>query len=322
MSVDELKIWFKKYPQSGRKVIAICETCRKERKLRFCDYGDFCKSCSQTGINNGNHKNNIDIFINENFDKHFCQCGCGQKIIIKREYHRFGIPKYINGHNSKHNHPMKGRDRSGSNGPGWKGGNITLICNECGKEYETILSYKYISKFCSNNCHGKWQSKNKIGENNPNWKGGDIITICKYCNKEFKINLAQKDTRKFCSKKCHDKWRSENKTGENNPNWKGGISFDQYSKEFNRKLKYKIKNKYNNCDYISELNKNNKILDIHHIDYDKTNTNKENLIPLFKYNHGKTNGNRLFWKKLFKYSLEYDKEYYKNKNFNILKDRI
>ena len=44
---------------------------------------------------------NLDRWVRRHQDKHFCQCGCGQTITIKRSHHKksVGIPKYIKGHN-------------------------------------------------------------------------------------------------------------------------------------------------------------------------------------------------------------------------------
>ena len=103
--------------------------------------------------------------------------------------------------------------------------------------------------------------------------------------------------------------------------WNGFLKDQKYCSKFNEILKIKIRNNYNNCDYISGLHKsicnniNNKIynLDVHHVSYDKEdgcNDKQFNLIPLSKANHAKTNFNKLFWNKLFKYSLEIDKNYY------------
>jgi len=45
-------------------------------------------------------RNKIAKFLKENKNKHFCQCGCGQKIRIKKcHYFQQYIPKYIQGHN-------------------------------------------------------------------------------------------------------------------------------------------------------------------------------------------------------------------------------
>lgn len=53
------------------------------------------------GSNNPNYKPEIDQFIEENQGKYFCQCGCGEEIIIKREYYNCGIPKFLQGHWAK-----------------------------------------------------------------------------------------------------------------------------------------------------------------------------------------------------------------------------
>ena len=50
MSVDDLKMWFDKYPSSGRRIIAICEglNCKnknKGREITFHGYTSLCKSC-------------------------------------------------------------------------------------------------------------------------------------------------------------------------------------------------------------------------------------------------------------------------------------
>lgn len=43
---------------------------------------------------------NVKEWISQEQGKHFCSCGCGKLIIIKRHHHNKGIPKFINGHNS------------------------------------------------------------------------------------------------------------------------------------------------------------------------------------------------------------------------------
>lgn len=110
----------------------------------------------------------------------------------------------------------------------------------------------------------------------------------------------------------------------------------EYCYKFNDKLKNKIRNRYNNCDYISGLPDyicnilNGKLwkLDVHHVDYDKQqgcNGIKWILIPLSRSNHVKITGKlKPFWNKLFVYSLEYDKEYYKREDekFNVFRGII
>lgn len=83
--------------------------------------------------------------------------------------------------------------------------------------------------------------------------------------------------------------------GENAPCWNGGSSFEPYGLEFNKDLKYRIFQRDGGiCQICHELIWNGHA--IHHIDYDKTNNNQENLILLCKNCHGKTNHNRDYWK--------------------------
>lgn len=44
---------------------------------------------------------NLDRWVRRNQDRHFCQCGCGEFIVVKREHSKpsIGIPKFIRGHN-------------------------------------------------------------------------------------------------------------------------------------------------------------------------------------------------------------------------------
>lgn len=81
-------------------------------------------------------------------------------------------------------------------------------------------------------------------------------------------------------------------------NWKGGISFEPYPTLFNKKLKKLVieRDKFE-CKLFQNKNK---ILYVHHIDYNKKNCNPENLITLCPSCHTKTNYNRNKWMKFFK----------------------
>ena len=86
-------------------------------------------------------------------------------------------------------------------------------------------------------------------------------------------------------------------TLEKHPGWRGGISFEPYTKEFNKQLKQQIRERDNytcqECNYTQkELSY---ALCIHHIDYNKLNNNPLNLISLCRSCHAKTNFGREDW---------------------------
>lgn len=77
--------------------------------------------------------------------------------------------------------------------------------------------------------------------------------------------------------------------GEKNANWKGGIARLPYTYEFTI-IKPKIINRDKFCQICGKLGKY-----VHHIDYNKKNDNKSNLIYLCSSCHTKTNFNKRYW---------------------------
>lgn len=88
-------------------------------------------------------------------------------------------------------------------------------------------------------------------------------------------------------------------TGEKSANWRGGKSFEPYSVDWSTTLKRAIRerDKYT-CQVCGEP-QGDRALDVHHIDYDKTNCSPENLVALCLVCHRKTNGNRDYWISFF-----------------------
>jgi hypothetical protein len=87
--------------------------------------------------------------------------------------------------------------------------------------------------------------------------------------------------------------------GDKNGAWKGGISL-LYGEEFNNELKTEIRKRDKFTCGVCE--KNGYI--VHHIDYNKHNNNKNNLITLCSSDHGKTGFNRESWQVFFKLIME------------------
>jgi hypothetical protein len=89
--------------------------------------------------------------------------------------------------------------------------------------------------------------------------------------------------------------------GEKSCNWKGGLSFELYPKNFNKKLKDKMKDRDNHVCQLCGVPEQECILPlkIHHIDYIKENCSEYNLISLCGKCHSKTNANRPYWTTYF-----------------------
>lgn len=95
--------------------------------------------------------------------------------------------------------------------------------------------------------------------------------------------------------------------GKNNPNWRGGISKTGYSYKFNSILKEQVRKRDNyKCQLCGksqeqELNKLNRKLAIHHIDYNKDNCKGNNLVTLCTQCNSLVNFNRDYWFAYFMY---------------------
>lgn len=148
----------------------------------------------------------------------------------------------------------------------------------------------------SNSLKGKIvseETRQKIGDGNK----GKIVSK-ETREKQSKAKIGKK--RESFTKEHRQKIGKAN-IGANNGNWNNGSSFEIYPQEFNKELKNKIKQRdMYICQTPNCMNIEN--LCIHHIDYDKNNSNPENLITLCNSCHTKTNGknNRGFWIEFYK----------------------
>lgn len=108
----------------------------------------------------------------------------------------------------------------------------------------------------------------------------------------------------------------------------GFASESEYCDKWNEKIRQTVRNRYDNCDFMSGIPDNvcNVLngmvykLDVHHVDMNKDqgcNDHEWKLIPLSRSNHSKTIGNRSFWERLICYALEYDETYYTDEIRNI-----
>lgn len=144
---------------------------------------------------------------------------------------------------------------------------INRICKYCNKTFKIRKNSK--QKFCCVKCYGK----SIIGINSLFFKGGK--SHCIDCGKKL-----QSYGSKRCIKCSHQ--------GKNNPRYKDGMGREPYAFDFNPKLKLAIRKRDNfTCQYcemteIEHLKKYGKVLEIHHKDHNRKNSNKHNLITTCK----------------------------------------
>lgn len=117
-----------------------------------------------------------------------------------------------------------------------------------------------------------------------------------------KMSLAQKGNKKFLGKTHSKKTRDKMvlaQLGEKNHAWLGGKSFEPYTTDWTNTLRRSIRERdFYTCQVCKEP-QGDRALQIHHIDYNKTNNNPENLIALCLSCHIKTNTKREYWKEYF-----------------------
>lgn len=67
-----------------------------------------------------------------------------------------------------------GKKHTGSGSPCWKGGPVTMTCENCGKDFKVsrgIINSR-TPRYCSRKCMGEWRKKHWQGRGHPQWRGG------------------------------------------------------------------------------------------------------------------------------------------------------
>lgn len=175
---------------------------------------------------------------------------------------------------------IKSKIHVGENHPRWTG---KKECTICSKELVGAVSRK--NKTCSPECASKQKSLSRSGDKNTRWIEGKVF--CRQCGVEIKHKRRWHNL--CCSRKCSALWQSENLSKENSPLWKGGSAYGEYPPEFNAKLRSEIRKRDNHMCAICK--KRMWLLDIHHIDENKQNSDPENLISLCRSCHAKVRWN-------------------------------
>lgn len=174
---------------------------------------------------------------------------------------------------------------------------IKRYCKLCNKSFK-VWSYTIRNGhgiFCGNKCHSKSMIGQKLNENQLR-----ALAIGQQKGKVSKTKGTH-----IHSEEQKKKW-SDTRKGKKHYNWRGGISKFPYLFNFNDELKNEIKERDNyicqNCKITEEehITVFGRVLPIHHIDYDKKNNNKNNLITVCIACNVRANYNRNYWIKFFK----------------------
>lgn len=141
-------------------------------------------------------------------------------------------------------------------------------------------------------------------------------------SKEHKKKIGLGNKGKKLSKKTKKKM-SATKQGINIKDWKKFVSREPYDQNWNNIFKRAIRKRDNQICMLCRVHREklNRVLSVHHINYDKLLSVPQNCISLCLSCHMKTNMNHKHWVKFFQSLLE-EKYGYKYKNdlivYNLL----
>lgn len=293
-------------PSSPSFVARICETCGAEfsvprhvvalGKGRFCSHP--CRHAwmrTQRGAKANQWKGGISVVGRK------CEW-CGKTFAAKAGAVRKGHARFCSRYCGGQYRSDSAKEIAPSK--------IESVCEVCGKVFHrwpcSIENGE--GRTCSRKCLGIYRSTQLIGEKSANWRGGPIEKQCEFCGKTMHAARGRMESGRgrFCSRDCYCRWYSANLSGENHWNWQGGSR--EYPPGWTAFLRREIRDRDDHrcavC-WISEED-NGRLLDVHHIDYDKENLHPDNLVSLCGSCHSKTNYNRDEWQgKFVAYTYSY-----------------
>lgn len=194
---------------------------------------------------------------------------------------------------------------------------IAVICENCGRALEKYPSTLKRNKhsFCSQDCCNAWRTGRPRPEHGPKvrqaLKGRKPSLQClEAASRTKRRELSNPEVQAKMQaglRKYYETHPGPNKGrfGAKNYNWKGGISFEPYATEFNDILKEHIRQRDNYTCQLCRISQDEHLelyncrLAIHHIDYDKQNSDPLNLIALCSGCNSTANGNREYHQQIF-----------------------
>lgn len=159
-------------PGSGVPVKIECPVCGEHRTVEYKHMKRFghtlCNGCSHIVDLTGEIFERwtiIEFYKTINGAAYWlCQCECGEKKAVQYSGLISGTSRSCGCLNVDLT-----RERSGEKSPTWKGGEVELVCEQCGGKYSAKRCHVKKSRFCSRSCQGAWVSENMSGKNSPHW---------------------------------------------------------------------------------------------------------------------------------------------------------
>jgi hypothetical protein len=188
-------------------------------------------------------------------------------------------------------------------------------CSKCKKE----ITGRGKTGLCTE-CHHLVMT----GKGNPNFNGGKdrfpccidcgkklasiYSTRCKSCGIKYSFKIGDRKVRDVSGE--NNPMFGVHRFGKDAPTWIDGRSFEPYAPEFNENLKEIIRNRDNhicqNCGMTEEehLIVMGTVLIIHHIDYNKQNSEENNLITVCNSCNIRANYNRDYWQSIYQQKVK------------------
>lgn len=213
-------------------------------------------------------------------------------------------------------------------------------CANCEKEFncQTWRVNKSINVFCCLQCQSEWKIKNR-----------DMNCICDFCGKKFhkKLSRIEKCSKNYCSQECANKDKKIRYSGKGNHqyglkgnkncSWKSDERISVYGYKMIRCLNHPFKN---GDDFVFEhrliaekylLNNENSIeIDgvkylkeeyvVHHLDFNRLNNAKENLLVMLRGTHSILHKNLKSKNDFIEYCNQYNLDFqtvYNNHIYNV-----
>jgi 5-methylcytosine-specific restriction endonuclease McrA len=232
-----------------------------------------CPTCGRDDFaNESGMKQHHTVMHGESIAGHWVDCEwCGEehhkRQLKDRNEHEFCSRDCFSAYQSS--------ELSGENAHAWRGGKVTVECEQCGKSVEKfpVNANKSEHQFCTSRCHSDWVSENQTGEDSPSYDPSAHVKVsCDYCGDPVvrKRSKYERNKRNFCDMKCRGEWQSQHRRGENHPRWIENPSHINYGGSWEQQREKRLERDGYECVVCGKSDAQEKVesgrgLDVHHI---------------------------------------------------------